>query len=135
MNERNQPDNFQELSSELQRALHHLQDQMASLDLLWEPSHGNGLELLLKKHKLLALKMDGNRNHGRPHLHLDYHRKKHMASYAIDNGQLLAGDGTYDGVVQPWIAQNRINLIKVWNDIRGSGPDLVIVAQLQASTI
>lgn len=58
-----------------------------------------------------------------------------MASYAIDNGQLLAGNGTYDGVVQPWIAHNRINLIKVWNGIRGSGADPVIVAQLQASTI
>jgi len=123
------------LDPELQHALNELQDQMAILDMLREPSGDFGLELLLKKHLLLQLKMDGNRNHERAHLHLDYHRTKHMASYAIDNGQLLAGDGSYSSVVQPWIAQHRADLMRVWHGLRGTGANSAIVAQLRNSTL
>ena len=126
---------LQRLDPTLQRALGDLQDQMAELDMMWEPSQGNGLELLLKKHKLLKIKMDGNRNHERPHLHLDYHRNKHMASYAIDNGDLLAGNGMYSSVVRPWIAKHHVKLTQVWDGIRGSGADPVIVAALRGSAL
>ena len=102
------------------------------IDLLRKPT-GKGLELLLKKHLLLVLKMDGNRNHARAHLHVDYHRTKHLASYAINNGDLLAGDGVYSSVVQPWIAAHRNDLMRVWNGIRGEGADATVVAQLRAS--
>lgn len=127
--------NSEELDSALQRSLSTLQDQMATLDMMREPGQGDGMELLLKKHLLLVLKMDGNRNHQRAHLHLDYHRRKHMASYAVDNGELLAGDGSYSSVVQPWIARHRLDLVRVWNSIRGGGADPVIVARLQGSAL
>lgn len=58
-----------------------------------------------------------------------------MASYAIDNGDLLAGDGGYNSVVQPWIAEHRVNLIRVWEGIRDTGIDPEIVAHLRGSAL
>ncbi|MER9801897.1 hypothetical protein NKJ36_33485 [Mesorhizobium sp. M0142] len=85
----------QRIDAALQEALSILQDRMAMQDLLRRPSRGglHGLELLLKEHRLLKLKMDANRNHARAHLHIDYHHSKHFASYAIDNGERLVGTG------------------------------------------
>lgn len=128
------PEGAYEIDPALQDALGKLQEQMALIDLLRKPA-GKGMELLLKKHLLLALRMDGSRNHARAHLHVDYHRTKHLASYAIDNGDLLAGDGMYSSVVRPWIAAHRDDLMRVWSEIRGMGADMAVVAELRASAL
>lgn len=122
-----------EIDPVLQRALGILQDQMALIDLIRKPTESSGLELVLKRHLLLAIRIDGNLTHERAHIHLDYHRTKHMASYAIDTGELLAGDSSYSSAVQPWIAKHRRNLMRVWKGIRGAGVDPKIVAQLRGS--
>ena len=121
----------------LQDGLVILQDRMAMVDMRSRPTLGRGdaLEVLLKEHRLLRLKMDGNLNHARAHLHIDYHRTRHLASYAIDNGELLAGDGTYNGVVQPWIEQHRAELMRVWKGIRTAEVDDAVVGQLKASAL
>ena len=126
------------LAKELEEALGSLQDSMALVDLFNKPRRGrdSDLELLLKEHRLLRIRMDGNQNHTRPHIHIDYHRQRHLASYAIDDGTLLAGDKKYNRVIQPWIEKNRELLTKVWEDIRSSGgPDDGIVVQLLGSEI
>ena len=128
------PDESQ-IDPTLQDALSHLQDEMALIDMLRRPSRSDALELMLKKHEHLVLKMDGNLNHARAHLHIDYHREKHFASYAIDNGELLAGRDNYSRAVKPWIRDHKDALMRVWIGIRGSGADLVTVAELQASSI
>ncbi|PTE06670.1 DUF4160 domain-containing protein [Mesorhizobium helmanticense] len=125
------------LDAALQGALSILQDRMAEQDMLRRPSRAGrrGMEILLKGHRLLKLRMDANRNHPRAHLHIDYHHSKHMASYAIDNSELLAGDGSYDRVVKPWIAEHQANLMQVWRGLRANGVDDAIVAELRGSTL
>src|ERR1700687_1286875 len=53
----------------------------------------------------IRIRMDGNKNHKRPHIHVDYRNEYHTASYAIDNGERIAGelDTKYDKQVRAWI--------------------------------
>jgi hypothetical protein len=37
--------------------------------------------------------MDVNKNHRRPHVHVDYGKEYHTAAYAIDTGERLASSG------------------------------------------
>jgi len=39
----------------------------------------------------VSVRMDGTKNHHRPHVHISVGKQKHVASLAIDNGELLAG--------------------------------------------
>jgi hypothetical protein len=41
----------------------------------------------------------------------------------------------YETVVQPWLAKNRADLMRVWKSIREQRVDEVVVARLQGSTI
>ncbi len=52
-------------------------------------------------------------NHRRPHVHIN----GHMASIAIDNGELLAGDCDTRilRIVREWIKKHRSNLQVLWN--------------------
>jgi hypothetical protein len=57
--------------------------------------------------------MDGNKNHKRPHVHIDYGEEYHTASYAIDNGERIAGElhGKYDQEVSAWIVKMQTSAI------------------------
>jgi hypothetical protein len=122
----------QYIDETIQSALRSLQYQMAILDLLSNSSgSGQGMQLLLKEQKLIKLRMDANLNHSRAHIHIDYHRTPRIASYAINDGTLLAGDKSYNKVVQPWIARHKDKLMIIWEDLRGKGVDDAIVAELK----
>jgi len=45
--------------------------------------------LVLKRIQAIRIRMDGNRNHQRAHVHIDYGPEYHVASYAIDTGERL----------------------------------------------
>ena len=74
-----------------------------------------------------VLRMDANRNHSRPHIHLDCGREHHIASYAIDSGKRLAGTAKYDKPVKIWIEENRELLSEIWRLTRdGPQPEALI---------
>jgi hypothetical protein len=83
----------------------------------------------------VKLRIDGDLTHARPHLHVDYGRNRHKASYAIDNGDRLAGglDRKYDKVVRAWIERNRKLLTSAWKAITGGGTYMELVFQLRAA--
>jgi hypothetical protein len=88
------------------------------------------LFLLVCKLENIRIRMDGNRNHKRPHVHIDYKEEYHSASYAIDNGERLAGNlGTqYDHSVRRWIAGSRPKLTELWLTIQaGRKPDNILL--------
>jgi Domain of unknown function (DUF4160) len=120
-------------SIDLSKELISLQDEMATIDLLMEVSRPGCIEFLVKKHREIAIKMDANPNHTRPHIHVDYGNQHHIASYAIDTGEKLAGTSTYDRKIAEWIANNRQLLMEVWNSSRTAPPPDGIVASLKAS--
>lgn len=55
-------------------------------------------------------------NHDRPHVHLDGHK----ASFAIDNGEKLAGhcDGLTQLIIRRWIRRHRSDLFQLWNFVQ-----------------
>lgn len=55
-------------------------------------------------------------NHNRPHVHLDGHN----ASFAIDNGELLAGrcDSLTQSIIRRWIRRHRSDLLQLWKYVQ-----------------
>ena len=86
--------------------------------------HGRAISFLIKKIRnrkgWTQVTMQPDVNHERPHVHID----KHGASFAIDTGELLAGDcdGKTRTMVQEWINRHRKVLKELW-DIAKSGRD------------
>jgi hypothetical protein len=77
----------------LEKELAKLQDAFAMVDLFVRRTRDTAeMEILVKKLQSIRIRMDGNQNHKRPHVHIDYGNKYHAASYAIDTGERLVGD-------------------------------------------
>lgn len=74
------------------------------------------MELLIKKLLPIEFRMEQDANHKMPHLHINYGKEKHVASYAINGGERLAGnlDTKYDKAVKVWISKNQVQLNKIW---------------------
>ena len=129
--------NEKECQMDFTKELRELQDEMAEIDLFTRPSRGSDfLEILVKQHRDIKLRIDGAANHGRAHLHLDYGGEYHATSYAIDNGERLAGtlDRKYDKKVREWITRNRSNLMKAWKAVHsGRGPNATTITALKGS--
>ena len=68
----------------------------------------------------LEIRMDGNRNHARGHVHIKYKKDGHKASYAIDDGSRLAGElpRYYDHVIKDWIVENQKQLKALWTGVQ-----------------
>ncbi len=58
-------------------------------------------------------------NHDRPHVHIN----EHGASFAVDTGELLAGncDNNTRRLIENWIARHRDDLNQLWNIIKRGG--------------
>jgi hypothetical protein len=116
----------------LEKELGRLQDDFATIDLLTRRSDPAVVEILLKRSKSIALRMDANLNHQRPHLHIDYGKERHSASYAIDSGQRLAGKlaHKYDRKIAEFIDNNRLALNKTWTALREGQDAKLFICQL-----
>jgi hypothetical protein len=79
--------------------------------------------------------MDGNKNHKRPHVHIDYGEEYHTASYAIDNGERIAGElhGKYDQEVSAWIVRCRPQLLRAWKLTQAGKNADVVICELRAA--
>jgi hypothetical protein len=53
-------------------------------------TRNRGEPLLIKELLNMRLRIDGSKTHGRPHIHIDYGKNRHAASYAIDDGARLS---------------------------------------------
>ena len=108
----------------LEKELVQLQDDFATIDLYTRRTDPAVVEILLKRFRKIVFRMDGNHNHKRPHLHIDYGNERHSASYAIDSGERLAGQlaNKYDRKVNKWIGENRPKLEEMWTALQ-SGKD------------
>jgi hypothetical protein len=126
-----------EQAMEPEKILFQLQDEFAMVDWFTRPGRPAGaFELMLKRHQAIRLRMDANRNHQRPHIHVDYGKDFHSASYAIDNGERLVGllDRKYDRPVTQWIAAHRDELTQVWTELRLGQPSEAVIAELRGSS-
>ena len=115
------PERIANRNHPLESEIGQLQERLAGIDLhlAHEQSRTDDpdlLPLIVLRLKDIKIRIDGNKNHKRPHIHIDYKKEYHSASYAIDTGELLIGDlGTqYDRAVRRWIAGCRPKLLELW---------------------
>jgi hypothetical protein len=70
--------------------------------------------------------------HHAPHLHIDYGRCNHVASYSIHNHRRLAGtlSTKYDRVVTSWISEHREKLLRIWGAMQSGDDPSHLVGEL-----
>lgn len=80
----------------------------------------NKLDHLIASGDQVKVKMYLERNHPRPHFHIDYGKGNHSASFAIDTGKKLVGDlpNKYVKSIENWAADNRRQLLAIWDDLQ-----------------
>jgi hypothetical protein len=119
----------------LEVELPELQQQLAQVDLLTEPrprGRPDIIEFLVLKRRDLKIKMYRETGHYTPHVHVDYGRDHHVASYSIVEARRLAGmlDGKYDRVVVDWIMKYRARLLDVWNTAQVGRDPRSLIAEI-----
>lgn len=78
-------------------------------------------DVFYRKHKKIRVDMFHEPNHNRPHVHIG----NHDASFAINDGSLLAGqcDTKAEKVMKEWIAKNKDTLLKMWKVLQNGLPE------------
>lgn len=99
----------------MEEELNELQDQFAFIDLTTRNGKDRVFEILLKQVLPLEFRMEPD-THGAPHIHINYGKEKHVASYRINDGVRVAGDlaNKYDKIVTGWIIKNQTKLQEIW---------------------
>lgn len=105
-----------------------LQHVLAYADIYIYHEDHPGRYYLLARLGPIRIRMYKETQHARPHLHIDYGNERHIASYALDTGERLAGnlDRRYDKAISAWIAQSQEQLFKIWSAIQSGKPETVI---------
>lgn len=119
----------------LEEEFDELQRLFAQKDLLTEPrkSSGSGfMEILLAKRKNMKIKIYQERGHHLPHIHIDYGKQRHAASYAIESGERIEGDLSkkYDSDVSSWLDRNRDKVLEIWNALQAGTQHEPLLAEL-----
>jgi hypothetical protein len=117
------------------KELAELQDSLATTDFHAACSTASRskdlLYVIVKVLQTIKIKIDGNKNHKRPHVHIDYGRCFHAASYAIDTGKRISGKSKYDHEVCVWIDKNRLKLLQAWELVHAGNDATPIVCELR----
>lgn len=112
-----------------------LQRLFAQKDLLTEPrrSSGNGfIEVVLVKRENMKLKIYEEQGHRLPHIHIDYGKQHHVATYAIETGERIEGSLSkkYDSDVSDWLERNRSKVLEIWRALQAGKPYEPLLADL-----
>jgi hypothetical protein len=119
----------------LRTEFNELQQLFAQTDLLTEPRHSSNsgrMEILLVRRKNMKIKMYQEAHHLLPHIHIDYGKQPHAASYAIDSGLRIEGDlpRKYDSDVSSWLVRNRSKLLAIWDSLQDGEAHEHLLAEL-----
>lgn len=105
----------------MDKILQELQDDFALIDLLTKKGKSGLMEILIKQFLPIEFRIEQDPNHkNSPHIHINYGRQKHVASYSLISGVRFEGnlDRKYDKSVKDWIEKNNAILIQIYNDIQ-----------------
>lgn len=90
---------------------------------------------LVKTLPSVSVRMDGTKNHARPHLHLSIGKKRHAASIAIDNAEFLVGadalTGSQRSEVQNWVKLHNLALNRLWDAMQAGTPVDALICEIQ----
>lgn len=122
------------IQSDIENKLKTLQSELATIDLMTDSSSGSGfIEFLVLTMQDMKLKMYQEKGHPMPHIHIDYGKKKHTASYSIQSGERLAGSlkNKYDKKIKGWIGENNQLLLQLWESTQKGENVLYLIAELK----
>ena len=119
---------FSALATELQRFF-----ALSELPFT-EPSSttANSAALVILRLRNLKLKMYQEKGHKLPHIHVDYGKTYHAATFSIDPARRIEGrmDENYVYTVEDWIDKNKDVLMAIWSNLQAGGDAHDIVAEL-----
>ncbi|MCK8133285.1 MULTISPECIES: DUF4160 domain-containing protein [Pseudoalteromonas] len=80
----------------------------------------------------MKIKIYQEKGHHLPHIHIDYGRQQHAASYAIETGERIEGNlpRKYDNDVSNWLEQNRDKVLEIWQSLQAGMPHEPLLAGL-----
>ena len=128
------------MSSSLEQLAEELQAELARVDFLARKQSRRNLppgsyvaELLVLRLDLIKIKIYQEKGHGLPHVHVDYGKQHHVASYSIDPVKRLEGDlhSKYEQAVTKWIESHKSNLVQLWSTLQAGKPTAELVMTLQ----
>ncbi len=112
-----------------------LQKRLAEIDL---HSHGSsaGMSFLVLKLDNLKIKMYQETQHANPHVHIDYGKNTHVASYCIKSGERLVGELSrkYDKTISSWVLSNQPKLNNLWQQAQLGRDTSKIIAEIRENT-
>lgn len=114
-----------------------LQKRLAEIDLFTRSRSGSGwTEFLVIKLDDLKVKMYQETGHQLPHVHIDYGKCHHVASYSIKDGARIEGElaRKYDRVVCEWIRDNKDMLLKLWQIAQDGGEIEPVLGELRGDS-
>ena len=119
----------------LDEEFYELQRLFAQKDLLTEKRRSSGggfMEILLVKRQNMKIKIYQEKGHQLPHIHIDYGKQSHAASYAIQSGDRIESDlpKKYDSDVSSWLGRNRDKILEIWNALQAGAPYEPLIAEL-----
>lgn len=81
----------------------------------------------------LTIRMSPDRNHKRPHIHLDRGRQSHVASIALDNLTILNGklSNKEYSLVRQWIVDHRSTLLELWKSANESADYILALTNVK----
>ncbi len=105
-----------------------LQQHLGLIDMLMEPrrpSKRRSMELLLLKVQKIKYKIYQEKTHPLPHIHIDYGKVNHAASYAIATGERLEGNipKNYDETISNWVIRNKDKLLQIWIEVQNGNSE------------
>jgi len=96
------------------------------------PKRDDVIELLALKLEHTKVRLRPDKNHWRPHFHVEYKRGEHTASYAIGDRSRLAGymPRKYEEPVLDWAARMEHALLATWDALKAGKmvTELILVA-------
>lgn len=100
--------------------LKELQSEFALIDLIKASYNSSPIEILIKKLDVIQIRMEQDKNHKLPHVHIKYGVENHIASYNISDGERIVGDldKQYEKVTKKWILKNKEALLKIWEELQ-----------------
>lgn len=121
----------------MKKAALKLQNELAMVDLMTRPP-APGPEFLVVENQSLQIKIkmyEEDGPHKRPHIHIDYGKQHHVASYAIDNSTRIVGSlhRKYDRQIKEWIITNKTDLNEAWRQTQSGKKPELIVAKLKGT--
>ncbi|SFS11789.1 protein of unknown function [Dyella sp. OK004] len=122
--------------ADLETLIKSLQRDLALSDLFSRTRNGGPdvCELSLLLMDRMKIKMYQEKGHAMPHVHVDYGRDSHVASFAIDVPRLLEGDlGRHrNATVIEFISDHREELLSIWRGLQAGANVAPLVVQLRA---